>query len=146
MAASSSAPDDLALLQLAYQEYRAEVQLGWDRQRVFLGLNPLVLGFVAVADTSARALACAAVLSAMVASVAGLLVAGRSHERYQAARAVLQQRESALGVALFATTDGMRAARGEPRRERVRVVTLVRAVLAAYALIDAAVVVVLALS
>lgn len=122
---------------IAYQEYRAEVALGNERQKLFIGLNPIIVAF---AGTSSRLeLVSAALLLAALASLLGVVLVDRSHGRYQRTRDVL------LGIARelrcegdWQTTGGMREARGEPRREGPRVVTAVKVLLGLYVAFDLA--------
>lgn len=121
---------------LAHAEYRAEVALGWDRQKLFLTLNPAVTALVGVAAQSHALVARAAFVAAALTALAGALVVRRSHTRYQAARAVLQRLEDELGISDLQTTGGMRAAREMPRLERFRVIDVVVGVFVLYALLD----------
>ena len=123
---------------LAHAEYRAEVALGWDRQKLFLTLNPALTALVGVATQSHPAVARAAFVVAALTALAGALVVRRSHSRYQATRAVVQRLEDALGIADLQTTGGMRAARDNPRLERFRVVDVIVIVFVLYALLDVA--------
>lgn len=127
----------LERLRLAHAEYRAEVALGWDRQRLFLTLNPVLTAGLAAtgAHTLAARLACGV---AAIVALAGALVVLRSHGRYRAARAALQAREDALGYEDLQTTGGQREARGGLRLERFRVVDLLVAVFVALAAVDVA--------
>ena len=122
---------------LAHAEYRAEVALGWDRQKLFLGLPASLTALVSLAHADRLAAVFALVCSALV-SAAGTFVVLRSHGRYQATRAVVQRLEDELGFADLQTTGGQRHARGLPRLERFRVVDIVVVVFAAVALLDVA--------
>lgn len=121
----------------AHAEYRAEVALGWDRQKLFLTLNPVLTAGLAATGvhTTAARLACVA---AAAVALAGTLIVLRSHGRYQAARAAVQQLEDALGIEDLQTTGGQRAARGGPRLERFRVVDVLVGVFVLLAAIDVA--------
>lgn len=128
-------------LKLAHAEYRAEVALGWDRQRLFLTLSPLLTAGLAASGpvTVGARLAC---LAAALVALAGTLVVLRSHGRYRAARAALQRIEDQLGFEDLQTTGGQRAARELPRLERFRIVDLLVVVFLLLAAVD----IVLALS
>ena len=124
-------------LKLAHAEYRAEVALGWDRQKLFLTLNPVLTAGIAVAGGRTLAAQLALGAAALVA-VAGTLIVLRSHGRYQAARAALQRLEDQLGLEDLQTTGGQREARGMPRLERFRVVDVLVVVFMLIALLDIA--------
>jgi hypothetical protein len=127
-------------LKLAHAEYRAEVTLGWDRTKLFLGLSPLLTVAIAVTAPAASGLLATRLLFATAALVAlaGAAVVHRAHTRYQATRAVVQRIEDELGFADLQTTGGQRAARDLPRLEKFRVVDVVRGVLVVIALLDVA--------
>lgn len=122
---------------IAYQEYRAEVALGNERQKLFIGLNPVIAAF---AGTSSRLeLVSAALLLAAMASIVGVVLVSRSHGRYQRTRDVLLGIATELGCESdWQTTGGMREARGEPRWEGPRVTTAVKWLLMLYAVFDVA--------
>lgn len=111
----------LERLKLAHAEYRAEVALGWDRQKLFLTLNPVLTAGLLASGAHTLAARYACVLAALIA-LAGALVVRRSHGRYRAARAALQRLEDQLGLEDLQTTGGQREARGGLRLERFRVV------------------------
>lgn len=111
----------LERLKLAHAEYRAEVALGWDRQKLFLTLNPVLTAGLLANGAHTLTARCACVLAALIA-LAGALVVRRSHGRYRAARAALQRLEDQLGLEDLQTTGGQREARGGLRLERFRVV------------------------
>jgi hypothetical protein len=119
---------------IAYAEYRAEVTLGNERQKLFVTLNPVI----AALSSSARIeLATAALALAAGASVLGILLVGRSHGRYQRTRDVLLGLARELGwEADWQTTGGMREAQGSPRWEGPRVTSAVKALLGLYAAFD----------
>ena len=125
----------LERLKLAHAEYRAEVALGWDRQKLFLTLNPVLTAGLAAAgvQTFAARLAC---LAAAAIALAGALVVLRSHTRYQAARATLQRLETEFGIEDLQTTGGQREARGGLRLERFRIVDVLVAVFLLLAVVD----------
>lgn len=118
---------------LAYQEYRAEVALGVERQKLFLALSPAVAAFSAGKDKPA---AVAALVLSGLASGVGILVVHRSHGRYRATRAVLLRLGAELGWDDIETTGGMREERGLLRLESYRVSTTVCWLLGTYALIS----------
>lgn len=122
---------------LAHAEYRAEVALGWDRQKFFLSLNPALTTLIAavVRTSSAARLALAA---AALTALAGTAIVRRSHGRYRATRATLFAVEDLLGIQDFQTTGGQRAARELPRLERYRIGDIVAAVFVLNALLDIA--------
>lgn len=121
---------------IAYAEYRAEVSLGNERQKLFVTLNPAVAA-LSVATREPIALTAALVLAAC-ASVVGIVLVSRSHGRYQQTRHVLLALAKQLSCESdWQTTGGMREERGEPRYEsRLKVTTAVKALLAVYALFD----------
>lgn len=121
---------------LAVAEYRAEVSLGSERQKLFVGLNPAV---AALSSSAGKPVAMAALALAAAASLVGILLVWRSHGRYRQTRAVLLERAAAVGCeGDWQTTGGMREARGEPRFEGPRVVTAITVLLVLYALFDVA--------
>jgi len=120
---------------LAHAEYRAEVALGWDRQKLFLTLNPVLTAGLAIGGSPKLATQLGFGVAACVA-LAACLVVRRSHGRYRAARAVLQRLEDQLGFEDLATTGGQRAARGGPRLELFRIVDVLVGVFLLIALVD----------
>ena len=118
---------------LAYAEYRAEVALGIERQRIFIALAPAVAAFASNRD---HLIATLAFLLSAAASVVGILLVHRSHTRYRAVRAIVLGLGDKLGWDDLATTGGMREARGDPRLERFKVTGSVMALLALYAFFD----------
>lgn len=121
---------------LAYAEYRAEVALGSERQKLFMGLNPVIAALAA--NSRDVPIAAGALGLALIASLVGVMLVGRSHERYQHTREVLLRIARELGCESdWATTGGMREARAEPRREGPRVTTAIKWLLSLYALYDA---------
>jgi len=125
----------LERLKLAHAEYRAEVALGWDRQKLFLTLNPALTAGLTLSGGHSLALRLAYTLAAFVA-LCGALIVLRSHRRYQAARATLQAIEDQLGLEDLQTTGGQRAARGGPRLERFRIVDVVAITFVMFAAVD----------
>lgn len=102
---------------LAHAEYRAEVALGWDRQKLFLTLSPtltvgaVLAGLAERGTTHAHRLAAQlAFMVAALVALAGTLVVYRSHTRYRAARATLLKLEAELGISDQRTTGGQREA------------------------------------
>jgi len=120
---------------LAHAEYRAEVALGWDRQKLFLVLPATLTALVSSLATHRLAAQVALGTAALVA-LAGALVVFRSHGRYRATRASLQALEDALGITDLQTTGGQREARGSMRLEAFRVVDVLLAVFLLIALLD----------
>jgi hypothetical protein len=122
---------------LAHAEYRAEVALGWDRQKLFMTLNPVLTAGLAAAAPPAPELPIVLGfgLAACVA-LAGMLIVLRSHSRYRATRATLQRLEDLLGFEDLQTTGGQREARGLLRLELFRVVDVIAAVFLLFALLD----------
>jgi hypothetical protein len=121
----------------AYAEYRAEVALGWDRQKLFLTLPAGLTALVSSIGSHRVAAQIALVASALVA-LAGALIVRRSHGRYRAARATLLAIETELGVQDLQTTGGQREARGGLRLERFRVVDVLVGVFCLIAALDVA--------
>jgi hypothetical protein len=106
-------------------------------------LNPVI---AALSSSAQLKLASAALLLAAFASLLGILLVSRSHQRYQRTRGVLLNLARALGCEDdWQTTGGMREARGEPRWEGPRVTSAVKALLALYAVLDIAAVALLRL-
>lgn len=122
-------------LKLAHAEYRAEVALGWDRQKLFLTLNTTLPALIAALAHQALAARIALFCAALVA-VTGALVVVRSHRRYRATRVALQAIEDALGIQDLQTTGGQREARGSMRLESFRIVDLLALVFVMQALLD----------
>lgn len=127
----------MELYRLTHAEYRAEVALGWDRQKFFLMLNPTLLAIVGVLGTREHFAAQVALASAAAVSIAGVLVVRRSHGRYRATRTQLDVLANALGVPGVETTGGQREAHGKPRAEGFRIVTVATMVLVLFAVLDA---------
>ena len=120
---------------VAVAEYRAEVALGNERQKLFIGLNPVIAALSA--NTQHLAIATAALGLAAAASLVGVSLVARSHGRYQRTREVLLQLATELGCAHdWQTTGGMRESRGEPRWEGPRVTTSVKLLLGLYVVFD----------
>jgi hypothetical protein len=126
------------LYKLAHAEYRAEVALGWERQKLFLTLNLALIVIVSAFGGRDRFAVQVALFAGAIVSIAGVLVVRRSHERYRATRTHLDGLTGQLGMAGFETTGGMRHAHGKPRGERFRVVTVVTIVLGVFVLLDIA--------
>lgn len=126
----------MELYKLGHAEYRAEVSLGWERQKLFLTLNPTLLAIVGALGAQEPHAAQAALAAAAAVSVAGMFVVVRSHGRYRATRAQLDVLAGELSVPGLETTGGMRQAQGKPRAEGFRVVTVVVTVLALFVLLD----------
>jgi hypothetical protein len=122
---------------LAHAEYRAEVALGWDRQKLFLTVNPALTALMASSAHTGIGARLGLVAAALTA-LAGVLVVRRSHGRYRATRTALQSLEDALGIQDLQTTGGQREARGEPRLERFRVVDVVAGLFLTLAALDIA--------
>jgi hypothetical protein len=120
---------------LAFAEYRAEVSLGWERQRLFLTLNPTLTAIIPLMGKHKLAATFALVVASAV-SIAGAFIVSRSHDRYRAARTTLQSIESQLKIEDFQTTGGMREERGLMRLERYKVSTVVIIVLLLNAVLD----------
>lgn len=119
----------------AHAEMRAEAQLGAARAHLFIALGPVQLALVAMSRSAT--VAAVALVAAALASVCGVFVVTRSHERYVRTRMVLLERARALGAECdWQTTDGMQ--RRMPFSESVRVVDAARLLLAAYIVLDLA--------
>lgn len=124
-------------LKLAHAEYRAEVALGWDRQKLFLTLNPALTAALVASGAHSIGNQLAFGAAALIALSSTFIVL-RSHKRYQATRAVVQRLEDALGFADLQTTGGQRAERGLPRLERFRIVDVIAFVFVMLAIVDVA--------
>lgn len=125
---------------LAYAEYRAEVALGWDRQKLFLTLSPTLtalIGSLARNPLAARLSLAGAALIALT----GAFIVFRSHGRYRAARVAVLALEDQLGIADLQTTGGQRTERGMPRLESFRIVDLLVLVFVLLAGLDVALIV-----
>jgi hypothetical protein len=126
--------DALERYKLAYAEYRAEVALGSERQRLFVTLNPAV---AALSSSASKPIAVAALALAAAASLVGLVLVWRSHGRYRQARGVLLAIAGELGCESdWQTTGGMRQARGEPRFEGPPIVDALSALFVLYVFCD----------
>jgi hypothetical protein len=121
----------------AYAEYRAEVALGWDRQKFFVGLPATLTALVSSIGTHRIAARVALGTSALVA-LAGALIVMRSHGRYRAARATLLAIETELGIQDLQTTGGQREARGGLRLEAWRIADVLVVVFLLIAALDVA--------
>jgi hypothetical protein len=130
-------PDLAMLYQLARADHRAEVALGWSRQRFFVGVNAALLAAgCAIASWSPLAALPVLGLGAVLALV-GALVVARSHGRARRTRDELDQAARRAGVAGPQVTGGQRALHGKPRREAYRVVTVVVVALGTCGVLDA---------
>jgi cbb3-type cytochrome oxidase subunit 3 len=112
------------------------VNLGWERQKLFLGFNPVIATLAATLATHAPFAARIGLLTAALVSIAGILVVWRSHGRYRATRAHMQSLEKALAIPGLETTGGMRVERGEPRFEGFKVVTVQMTILGVLAALE----------
>jgi hypothetical protein len=129
-------PDLLALHQLAHAEHRAEVQLPWERQRFFLGVNAALLA-AGCAIASGSLMPALPVLGVgAVLSLVGALVVARSHGRARRSRDELDQAARRAGVTGPQVTGGQRVLAGRARGERYRVVALVLVALGACGALD----------
>lgn len=128
----------LKAYEIAHTDHRAEVALGWERQRFFLTLNPAILVVAGGISSDSKYAAIAALAVGAVLSAVGALVVGRSHGRARRTRDQLDAAAKRVGVDGPETTGGQRALHGKPRAERFRVVTLIIAALAINGLLDAA--------
>lgn len=118
-------PDLLALLEHARADHRAEVELGWSRQRFFLGVNAALLtAGCALASWSPTAALPVLTFGAVLALV-GALVVARSHGRSRRTRDELDAAARRAGVTGPAVTGGQRVRQGKSRGEGYRAVTLV---------------------
>lgn len=129
-------PDLLALHQLAHAEHRAEVQLGWERQRFFLGVNAVLLTAGSAISAASPAAALPVLALGAVLSLVGTLVVTRSHGRTRRTRDELDQAARRAGVEGPGTTGGQRVLAGRARGEGYRVVTLVVVALGVNGAID----------
>jgi hypothetical protein len=120
---------------IAHAEYRAEVSLGWDRQKTFFALNPTLTAVIAGFARTPQA-AQVALVAAAIAALGGALVVRRSHGRYRAALAVVQRLEDQLGFADLQTTGGQREARGGLRLEKFRIVDVMAIAFVLNAVLD----------
>lgn len=118
-------PDLLALLEHARADHRAEVELGWERQRFFVGMNAaLLVAGSAIGSWSPQAALPVLALGAVL-SLVGALIAMRSHGRVRRTRDALDQVARRAGVEGPEVTGGQRALHGKARGEGYRVVALV---------------------
>lgn len=134
-----------ALYKQAFDEYRAEVALGWDRQKFFLTLNLAVLA----AATSIIKLQpgspygwMPAVLLLMCVPVAllGHIVVDQGHRRYRRTREVFQSLETRLRLppdVVLQTTEGMRGER-EAGLRVPRITDASKGIFLLFALVEAA--------
>lgn len=131
----------LALYKLAVEEYRYEVTLGWERQKLFIGTNVALLGVLAGLGSRHPVLVPLALVVGAVVSLLGAFVVLRTHTYYRSARAHFQALEAQLGLDRaglgLATTPGMSEGLAErPVLPRLRVVTASVAVLVLLAALD----------
>ncbi len=122
---------------IAYQEYRAEVTLGWDRMKTFLTINPTFTVLLAMNDKVTLPVRLAAIGAASIA-LAGALIVHRSHKRYKATQGPLQQLQRDLGIEDILTTGGQREAVGLARLEQYRIADVVTWVFVLIAALDLA--------
>jgi hypothetical protein len=125
----------LELYKLAHAEYRAEVTLGWERQKLFLTLTPALMALGGGLGAQAPWAAEGALAAGAAVAAGGALIVWRSHGRFRATRARLEALADELAVTRFDTTGGMRAGAGQLRGERYRVITVIIALLVFYLLL-----------
>jgi hypothetical protein len=136
-------PDLAAQLEHARADHRAEVQLGWERQRFFVGVNALLLVAGSALGSWSPVAALPVLAFSAVLSLVGALVVARSHGRTRRTRDALNAAARRAGVEGPAITGGQRVLRGEARGEGYRVVTLVVVSLVVCGAIDVGVAVML---
>jgi hypothetical protein len=120
---------------IVFAEYRAEVTLGWERQKLFITLNPSLTSIIAVFSKNVVATRVALSVAAMVA-VCGAFVVWRAHERYRATYRSLAHVENLLNIERIQTTGGQRLARGYLRLERFKVASVIIGLLLLIAMLD----------
>jgi uncharacterized membrane protein YidH (DUF202 family) len=137
-------PETLHHLQRqAFDEYRAEVALAWDRQKAFFTLNLAVAGLAASLVQLSRAshgwAPAGLLLLDVCVALLGVVVVAAGHRRYRRTRAALKAFEKRLGVPpdlALQTTAGMA---GEARPPlHIRVTAASRWILALFAVAEAA--------
>lgn len=135
----------LTLYRLAIEEYRFEINLGWERQKVFLAINPTLLGLIGAMMGRGQSEDGAwfirgALFAALAVSMLGIFVVRKSHTYYQNAKRHFGALEDHLAIPVelrFQTTDGMREANmAAPSQRRFRVLEAVLLVLWVFALLD----------
>lgn len=129
-------PDLLALHQLAHAEHRAEVQLGWERQRFFLGVNAVLLTAGSAISAASPVAALPVLALGAVLSIIGALIVARSHGRTRRTRDELDAAARRAGIVGPETTGGQRVRQGKERGEGYRVVTLAVVALGSCGAID----------
>jgi hypothetical protein len=130
-------PDLATLYQLAHAEHRAEVALGWARQRFFLAVNAALLAAGSAISAASPTAALPVLAFGAVLSLVGALVVARSHGRSRRTRGELDAAARRAGVEGPAITGGQRVLQGKARGERYRVVTLVVVALGVCGAMDA---------
>ena len=138
----------LGLYKTAIEEYRFEVNLGWERQKFFVGLNVSLLAAIAGfaklgGDHGHNALLAGALFANAVTGIVGISVVRKSHLYYQNARAHFQRIEQRLGYVTndlaLQTTPGMKEGHDAlPPLARIRTVTMTTLVLGVLAALEAA--------
>lgn len=128
--------EQIELYKLAVGEYRAEVSLGWDRQKLFLTLNPVLTAFIPLVGSRSGTATRLAFVAAALIALCGVLVVRRSHGRYRAAYGLVRQYEQRLGIEGLQTTGGMREAKGLLRLERYRIVDVLVVIFVMIAALD----------
>lgn len=129
-------PDLFHLLELAHADHRAEVALGWSRQRFFVAVNAALLAAGSAIATSSPTMALPVLVLGVVLSLVGALVVAWSHGRTRRTRDELDAMARRAGVEGPGITGGQRVLRGEARGERYRVVTLVVVALVVNGMVD----------
>lgn len=133
--------------QIAHSEYRAEVQLGWERQKFFLTLAVAIsTGVMLDLGGGDYGLAATALQLSTTIAFAGSLISTRSHKRYKAAIQQVQKIEDALLITDVQTTGGQRTNRGAVRGEWFSVGTVISFVFAMIVLFNVAATITLARS
>jgi hypothetical protein len=136
----------LGLYKTAIDEYRFEVNLGWERQKFFVGLNVSLLAAIAGfarlgTGDNHNALLAGALLANAATGILGIFVILKSHRYYRNARAHFQRIEHRLGYAAsglaLQTTPGMKEGHDAlPRLARLRTVMLMTIVLGLMAALE----------
>jgi hypothetical protein len=128
-------PDQLLrLYDVAQREYHFVVQLGSQRQALYIILNAAILGGLAGSGRTGL-LPALAYLGGAMASAFGAAIVRQSHNYYRAARGQLQavEKDLALGPLALMTTPGMA---GDTGKRRLRIVTAASIVLYLFAALD----------
>lgn len=140
---SATRAERLDLYQVAVEEYRFQVTLNWDRAKYLIGFNTLVISvgtaFIQVDQTRAEWLVAGIFLVGLLSAVLAAAALRVQHAYYRQARDRMTTLGADLGLGddAVATTPGSGAGRAGLLSWLTRVQTILYALLAACAVVNA---------